>query len=280
MPSQGHAKRNGVANYSDMAQGCSVFRPERTRVINLSLGGYSASSALHTAIQAAAGTYGAVIVAGAGNDSLSTPFYPAAYPEVLSVAGTGQTDAKADLSNFGTWVECRGSGSGDHHHVHGRGLRRSGRHLLRCALCGRHRRASAQPQTRGWSADMTRAQVNHTVDNIDSLTRLRGTARQRAGQCRSGCQDHSRALACSQGYTIDGVANGRPEPGSTVDLNVTLYNDWADATSVQATLSSSDPYVTLSSTPVHPRHHLPPYTGGTNTTAFRFFRRNLWPRYA
>jgi len=96
---------SGVANYSDIAQGVLYSAQKGAKVINLSLGGRSYSSALHTAIQAATGAYGAVVVAGAGNDNTSAPFYPAAYPEVLAVAGTTQADTKASFSDYGAWVD-------------------------------------------------------------------------------------------------------------------------------------------------------------------------------
>ena len=95
----------GVANYSDIAQGVLYAAQKGAQVINLSLGGYSYSSTLLAAIQTAVNTYGAVVVAGAGNDNVSTPFYPAAYEEAIAVAGTDQADLKAGFSNYGAWVD-------------------------------------------------------------------------------------------------------------------------------------------------------------------------------
>lgn len=96
---------SGIANYSDITTGVWYAAQKGAEVINLSLGGYGNSSALHAAIQEAVNTYGAVVVGGAGNDNLNAAFYPAAYDEVLAVAGTTATDEKATLSNYGTWVD-------------------------------------------------------------------------------------------------------------------------------------------------------------------------------
>lgn len=95
----------GVANYSDIALGVVYAAQKGAQVINLSLGGYSYSSTLLAAIQTAANTYGAVVVAGAGNDDTDAPFYPAAYEEAIAVAGTDESDLKASFSDYGAWVD-------------------------------------------------------------------------------------------------------------------------------------------------------------------------------
>jgi len=48
---------------------------------------------------------GLLLVASAGNQSSETPRYPAAYENVIAVAGTDNNDVKADNSNYGTWVD-------------------------------------------------------------------------------------------------------------------------------------------------------------------------------
>ena len=48
---------------------------------------------------------GIPVIASAGNDNTSKPFYPAAFPEVLGVcSSTRHTRVKAGYSNFGPWV--------------------------------------------------------------------------------------------------------------------------------------------------------------------------------
>jgi len=48
---------------------------------------------------------GCILVAAAGNDGVSTMFYPAAYNNVIAVAATRTNDAKASFSQFGTWID-------------------------------------------------------------------------------------------------------------------------------------------------------------------------------
>ena len=49
-------------------------------------------------------------VAAAGNDGDDTVYYPAGYPEVVSVAATDDTDARADFSNANADVEIAAPG--------------------------------------------------------------------------------------------------------------------------------------------------------------------------
>jgi serine protease len=69
------------------------------QVINCSWGGPGRSESEHDVIRTAA-ALGAAIVAAAGNDGMRAPFYPAAYPEVLSVAATDSADNKSYYSNY------------------------------------------------------------------------------------------------------------------------------------------------------------------------------------
>jgi hypothetical protein len=78
-------------------------------VINLSWGS-SGSSVFGQTIVADARSSGAVVVGGAGNDGVSTPFYPAAYSSVLAVGATNQSDQKYNFSNYGNWLDCMAPG--------------------------------------------------------------------------------------------------------------------------------------------------------------------------
>lgn len=78
-------------------------------IINMSWGTYNNVAVLHSMIQQATGA-GIVLVAAAGNDNTSDPFYPAAYPEVISVGATDQNDTKAGFSNFGSTLDVTAPG--------------------------------------------------------------------------------------------------------------------------------------------------------------------------
>lgn len=78
-------------------------------VINMSWGTANNSAVLHTVVQQAA-TEEIILVAAAGNENTDEPRYPAAYPEVISVAATDENDARASFSNFGTSIDVMAPG--------------------------------------------------------------------------------------------------------------------------------------------------------------------------
>lgn len=100
---------SGSGSYSGLASGVTWAADHGARVINMSLGGTSNSSTLQSAVQYAL-NHGIVVVAAAGNSGNSTPVYPAAYPGVLSVAGTTTSDTLYTWSNYGSWVAVAAPG--------------------------------------------------------------------------------------------------------------------------------------------------------------------------
>ena len=78
-------------------------------IISGSWGGQESSDALKEAI-AYANRQGVIVVAAAGNEGSDAPYYPAAYPEVLSVAATDSSDHRWYLSNYGDWVDIAAPG--------------------------------------------------------------------------------------------------------------------------------------------------------------------------
>ena len=53
-----------------------------------------------------------VLVAAAGNGGNQTKIYPGAYPNVIAVAATDNTDAKASFSTYGaSWVDVAAPGA-------------------------------------------------------------------------------------------------------------------------------------------------------------------------
>jgi thermitase len=78
-------------------------------VISMSWGSSVDDPAIANALQAAA-NQGVLLVAAAGNDASSSPFYPAAHPFVLAVGASTSTDARATFSNFGNWVDIAAPG--------------------------------------------------------------------------------------------------------------------------------------------------------------------------
>lgn len=73
-------------------------------LINLSLGGQGDSTFLHTLIQNAT-KQGVVFFGAAGNEPVTTPEYPAAYPEVQAVTAGNGPGQVADYANRGSFVD-------------------------------------------------------------------------------------------------------------------------------------------------------------------------------
>lgn len=75
------------------------------QIINCSWGGSFRSQIAQDLITYVTFDLDAVVVASAGNDGASSLLYPAAYDNVLSVAGTNQQNVKASFSNFGSYID-------------------------------------------------------------------------------------------------------------------------------------------------------------------------------
>ncbi len=101
----------GSGYYSWIANGIAWAADNGAQVINMSLGGSSPSSTQQAAVDYA-WSKGVVVVAAAGNSNTSSQFYPAAYPNVIAVGATDNTDAKASFSNYGSsWVDVAAPGA-------------------------------------------------------------------------------------------------------------------------------------------------------------------------
>jgi PKD repeat protein len=79
-------------------------------VISLSWGGSGSSTTAQNIITWAS-QQGAVLIAAAGNNNVSTMFYPAGYVECIAVAATSSNDAKASFSNYGSWIDISAPGN-------------------------------------------------------------------------------------------------------------------------------------------------------------------------
>lgn len=85
----------------------------RIRTYNMSFGSPSPSSAQENAINNT-WSNGKLPIAAAGNDATSSPFYPAAYTNVVSVSAVGVTSngylTDASYSNYGNWINVSAPG--------------------------------------------------------------------------------------------------------------------------------------------------------------------------
>jgi serine protease len=92
----------------------------RADVVNISLGGpgYSAAS---EEVYKQARDAGVVIIAAAGNQASSTPFYPASYPGVISVSAVTIDKALAPYSSFGPFIDVAAPGGNTTGDINGDG---------------------------------------------------------------------------------------------------------------------------------------------------------------
>jgi hypothetical protein len=78
-------------------------------VINASWGSPYYSSIMDDAVKYAV-AHGVVFVAAAGNSGASTPYYPAKFGEVLTVAASDSRDRVTTFSTFGNWIDLTAPG--------------------------------------------------------------------------------------------------------------------------------------------------------------------------
>jgi len=108
-------------------------------VINMSWGS-SEGSQTGQNIMNAGNAAGVVLVAAAGNDNVSSTFFPAGFNFVISVASTSSSDAKSSFSNYGSWIDISAPGSAIRSTVPGNGYDlKSGTSMaspLVAGLCG------------------------------------------------------------------------------------------------------------------------------------------------
>jgi hypothetical protein len=94
----------------EVANGVAAAVRAGATVINMSLGGQGDSDFLHQVIQEAH-QQGILFFAGAGNTPDTTPFYPAAYPEVVAVTASDRKGHLADYANRGAFVDAVAPGT-------------------------------------------------------------------------------------------------------------------------------------------------------------------------
>ncbi|MEB3330505.1 MAG: S8 family serine peptidase [Candidatus Sericytochromatia bacterium] len=99
----------GRGTNADIAAGILAAADRGAQIINLSLGGTDDSETLRRAI-ASVQARGVVVIAAAGNEGVSTPFFPAANEGVIGVAAVDSSRKKARFSNFGDYIDVAAPG--------------------------------------------------------------------------------------------------------------------------------------------------------------------------
>ena len=101
----------GTGQTSWLISGIEWAVDNGANVISLSLGGTDYSASLETACDNALDA-GVLLVAAAGNDNASVPYYPASHDSVISVAAVDEDKNKDSSSNFGPTIELAAPGVG------------------------------------------------------------------------------------------------------------------------------------------------------------------------
>jgi thermitase len=100
---------NGVGTAASVADGIRWAADHGANVINLSFVLSGPDPTVEAAIAYAHGQ-GAIVVAAAGNAGSTDATYPAAYPMVVSVAATDDSDHLYPWSSYGSWVTLAAPG--------------------------------------------------------------------------------------------------------------------------------------------------------------------------
>ncbi|HWC06427.1 MAG TPA: S8 family serine peptidase [Gemmatimonadota bacterium] len=103
---------DGIGQAVDIARGIEVAVDRGAQIVNLSLGMEVESEVLQQVIEEESRQRGIVFMASAGNKGSEERQYPAGQDEVMGVAATDPGDAKADFSNWGSWVSVSAPGVG------------------------------------------------------------------------------------------------------------------------------------------------------------------------
>jgi thermitase len=100
---------NGWGSDSDAIEGINYASSHGARVINMSFGGGGSNALFQDAVNSAWAN-GVVLIASAGNDDNDVFNYPAAYEHVIAVTASTKGDAKADFSNYGSYIDLAAPG--------------------------------------------------------------------------------------------------------------------------------------------------------------------------
>jgi subtilisin family serine protease/subtilase family serine protease len=103
-------RSDGTCDDFTIQQAIARAVTDGAKVINLSLGDEAYSQSFDEAVQDAWNA-GLVIVAAAGNNGTASPFYPAAFNNVISVAAYDEDHLRPSFSDYGSWVDIAAPGA-------------------------------------------------------------------------------------------------------------------------------------------------------------------------
>lgn len=198
---------------------------------------------------------GVVLVAAAGNDDIMDAHFPSAYPYVMSVAATNQSDQKSGASgansNYGTWIDVCSPGDLIWSTIPNNGYEAwYGTSMATPLVAGLVGLVRSQHPT--WSNTTIETHIKKTCTNIDAQNPgyigLLGAGRINAyNALNTPARPELVYMDYSVSDPVKGNGNGKVDAGEDVELTVYIKNNWGDAYDVQGTLISNDPFVTVTS---------------------------------
>ncbi|MGD0336829.1 MAG: S8 family serine peptidase [Candidatus Omnitrophota bacterium] len=243
----------------DTANGIYYAADNGANVISMSFGGSGQSQTIKAALDYAYGK-GVVLVAAAGNSGLDIISYPGGYENVIGVAATAIDDTKAYYSSFGEWVDIAAPGGDDDKDsmifstvptVGGTLSDPSGYLAIQGTSMACPYVAGVAALLRaanpGWTNAQVQTQLINTADSLVGIDKAYGN------KLGSGLVNIYKALTTApepklviSGYTkSDSGQDGLIDPGETINVTITLKNNWASAKGVTAVLKSSNPYINV-----------------------------------
>jgi subtilisin family serine protease/predicted GH43/DUF377 family glycosyl hydrolase len=210
-------------------------------VISCSWGAYTFYTRTGHNVMLNANSMGAVVVASAGNDNTSDLFYPAAFENVLSVAGTGTNDIKWEGSNYGRHIDLAAPAVSIYSTLaDGRYGIATGTSLSVPLVSGVAGLVKAQNP--GWTGMQAGEQVRVTADSIPGYAGELGRGRLNAYRAVT---ESSPSIHFVDYDYIDENDNRFIEPGERIEVYITLINYLAMANNIKITLSPSSDYLTM-----------------------------------
>lgn len=217
-------------------------------IINCSFSGYAYSKAEQEVINYAT-SKGALVVAAAGNDITDLPSYPSSYDGVLSVAASNATDNIWSDTNFGTNIDVIAPGqliystwgSKGYKAVNGTSVASP----LAAGLAG-----LVKSQFPAYTPLQIAEQIRATTDDIygnvnESLRYKLGSGRINAYKALT-TNDAISVRAKNIVFGDEGNRNGILQRGELVSIEMDFYNFLSPVSNLRATISTSNPYVTIS----------------------------------
>ncbi|MDY0325070.1 MAG: S8 family serine peptidase [Candidatus Cloacimonadaceae bacterium] len=217
-------------------------------VINCSWGGTGHSQANKEAIDYAS-SLGTLIVAAAGNDDNSIPFYPAAYPKVLATASLNNDGVKWSGSNYGAYLDLGTPNQSAYSTAPPSSyLIYTGATSFASPIASALA-ALIKSQNPGMSREELAYQMKASCDNIDaqnpSLQYLLGQGKINAYRALSEPNASISEALKLELFSIeppnDSNANLAIEPGESFSLNLKLRNYTEFSALASFTLSTNDP---------------------------------------